>query len=65
MTTHRDVAASSIINGKCTTLSEAAGRIGDLGDEYWYAFKAKEATTIVNRAAAAARHLIGKTSFSQ
>jgi carbon-monoxide dehydrogenase medium subunit len=29
MTTHRDVAASSIINGKCTTLSEAAGRIGD------------------------------------
>src|SRR5207245_2261109 len=29
MTTHHDVAASSIIGKKCRTLSEAAGHIGD------------------------------------
>jgi len=37
--------------------------VTDLGDEYWYAFKAKEATTIVSRAAAAARHLNGFRFF--
>jgi carbon-monoxide dehydrogenase medium subunit len=29
MTTHHDVASSSVINSKCRTLSEAAGHIGD------------------------------------
>ena len=29
MTTHNDVASSSLINAKCRTLSEAAGNIGD------------------------------------
>ena len=33
--------------------------VTDFGNEYWYAFKAKEATAIVNRAAAAALHLNG------
>jgi len=32
--------------------------VTNLGDEYWYAFKAKEAITTKSRAAAAARHLI-------
>jgi hypothetical protein len=37
--------------------------VSDLGDEYWYAFKAKEAITTKSRAAAAARHLIWVASI--